>query len=410
MSSTFYKKGGKFLKKLFLLILLIVFLFSSCIFFPESQQDKSADNQKFVAVWFTYKEIQELCNESKSEEELKNNVSAILTALKKYKVNNIFLHVRAFDDCFYSSSIFNVSDYCKDENGNLKFDILRYFIEAAEKHNIYVHAWLNPYRIRNDNQTDKVAPSSFAGEMLAENSDDERIIVTDSSIYYNPAYPEVQNYVLKGIREILENYDVRGIHIDDYFYPATDEEIDKSIYNNYNKNGGVLNLADFRRNAVNSLVSSIYSLVKSYDDNILVSISPSADIEKNYNNSYADVELWALNEGYADILIPQLYYGFNHSTMPFNDLLDEWMALQNGDTKIVIGLAVYKAGIEDAYALDGSNEWIENNDIIAKQINQISTAKAFGWSYFSASYLYENISKELENEKNNIIVCIDIIW
>ncbi len=410
MSTIFYKKGELFLKKIFILIFIVVFSFSSCVFLPETQEDKSADNQKFVGTWITYKEIENLCNESQNEEQLTSNIEAMLITLKKYKVNNLFLHMRAFDDCFYSSSIFNVSDYCKDNNGNLKFDILDYFIEIAEKYNISVHAWLNPYRIRNDNQIDKIPKNSFAGELLSGNGNDERIIHTENSIYYNPAYPEVQNYVLNGIREILENYDVSGIHIDDYFYPTTDEEIDKEIYDDYIISGGNLSLADFRRNAVNSLISSVYSLVKSYDENLLVSISPSADIEKNYNNSYADVKLWAQNNGYADILIPQLYYGFNHSTMPFDDLLNEWMNLQNESTKIVIGLAVYKAGNEDVYAQEGSNEWLENDDILSKQINCINTEYAFGWSYFSASYLCENISEELENEKNNIIICIDSIW
>lgn len=398
------------MKKIFLLILVVVFLFSACTFLSETEQDKSTENQKFIATWFTYKEIQQLCNKSESTEDLKNNINSILIALKKYKVNNIFLHVRAFDDCFYSSSIYNVSDYCQDENGDLKFDILKCFIEIAEEHNIYIHAWINPYRIRNDNQTDKIISHSFAEEILAENSDDERIIVTDNSIYYNPAYPEVQNYVLSGIREILENYNVSGIHIDDYFYPTTDEEIDKIIYSNYIKNGGVLTLDDFRRNAVNSLVSSIYSLVKTYEKDILVSISPSADIEKNYSNSYADVKLWAQNDGYADILIPQLYYGFNHSTMPFAELLNEWLELDNGNTKIVPGLAVYKAGSEDIYAQNGKNEWLENNNIIAQQIYNINNLSGYGWAYFSASYLFEDMGEGVESEKNNIILCLDSIW
>lgn len=398
------------MKKILLLILSVILLLSSCSFLPETQQDKSTENEKFIATWFTYKEIQKLCDESDTETELISNINNILITLKEFKVNNIFLHVRAFDDCFYTSSIFNVSDYCKDEGGNLKFDFLKYFIEIAGKYNIYIHAWLNPYRIRNDNQTDKIMPDSFAGEILAENSGDERIIVTDNSIYYNPSYPEVQNYVLTGIREILANYNVSGIHIDDYFYPTTDEKIDINIYNNYIKNGGVLNLADFRRSAVNSLVSSIHSLVKSYNKNILFSISPSADIEKNYNNSYADIKLWAQNEGYVDILITQLYYGFNHSTMPFSDLLNEWMTLQNENTKIVIGLAVYKAGIEDIYAQNGNNEWLENDNVIAQQIYNINNANGYGWAYFSASYLFEDMGEGVENEKNNIILCLDSIW
>lgn len=398
------------MKKLIILFLAITILFTSCSNVSKSEEDKIPDNKIFVGVWFTYKEIKSLCDNSKNTEELIENINNILISLKEYKVNNIFLHVRAFDDCFYNSSIFNVSDYCKGEQGKLKFDILKYFIEIAEKQEIAVHAWLNPYRIRNDNDTDKIFSDSFADKILKENSDDERIIITDNSIYYNPAYSEVQSYILNGIREIIENYNVSGIHIDDYFYPTSNENIDKNIYNDYLKNGGELNLADFRRNAVNSLVSSIYSLVKSYNYNILFSISPSADIDKNYNSYYADVKLWSQKSGYADMLIPQIYYGFNHSTMPFDTLLNDWMSLQDYDTKIVIGLAVYKAGSEDIYAKEGSDEWLKNNNIIGEQIYSSNNADAFGWSYFSASYLYKSMNTAVENEKSNIIAYTDSIW
>ena len=398
------------MKKFILVLLAVIMLLSSCTFTVETKEDKTENNQKFVGVWFTYNEIKDLCNNCNSEVELKEHINAIFTEIKKYKVNNIFLHVRAFDDCFYKSSIFCVSDYCKDNDGNLKFDILYHFIKVAKEFNIYVHAWLNPYRIRNDIQIDKIPKTSYARKLLDENGNDERIIVTDNSIYYNPAYPEVQNYVLNGIREILENYEVNGIHVDDYFYPTTTKEIDKNIYNDYLNSGGTLKLADFRRNAVNSLICSIYSLVKNYNDDILVSISPSADIEKNYDNYYADVTLWTQNKGYADIIIPQLYYGFEHSTMPFNELLNKWMNLQSENSKIVIGLAVYKAGKEDIYAKSGSNEWFENTNIIANQINAINNSNAYGWSYFSASYLYKYSSETLKAEKENIIYAIDTIW
>lgn len=398
------------MKKFILVLLAVIMLFSSCTFTVETKEDKTENNQKFVGVWFTYNEIKDLCNNCNSEVELKEHINEIFTEIKKYKVNNIFLHVRAFDDCFYKSSIFCVSDYCKDNDGNLKFDILYHFIKAAKEFNISVHAWLNPYRIRNDIQIDKISKTSYARKLLDENGNDERIIVTDNSIYYNPSYPDVQNYVLNGIREILENYEVNGIHIDDYFYPTTTEEIDKNIYNDYLNSGGTFKLADFRRNAVNTLISSIYSLVKSYNDDILVSISPSADVEKNYDNYYADVTLWTQNRGYADIIIPQLYYGFEHSTMPFNELLNKWMNLQSENTRIVIGLAVYKAGKEDIYAKSGSNEWLENTNIIANQINAIYNSNAYGWSYFSASYLYKYSSETLKAEKENIICAIDIIW
>lgn len=393
-----------------MLFLVVTILFTSCSNVSEPEEDKITENDKFIGVWFTYKEIKGLCDDCNDAEEFTKSINGIIKLLKSYKVNNIFLQVRAFDDCFYNSLIYNVSDYCKDNEGKLKFDILKYFIEIADKQGIAVHAWINPYRIRNDNDTDKIFPNSFADKILKENSDDERIIITDNSIYYNPAYSDVQSYILNGIREIFENYNVSGIHIDDYFYPTSNENIDKNIYNDYLKKGGELNLADFRRSAVNSLVSSIYSLVKSHNDDIIFSISPSADIDKNYNSYYADVKLWSQKSGYADILIPQLYYGFNHSTMPFDTLLNDWISMQDTDTKIVIGLAVYKAGVEDVYAKDGSDEWLKNNNIIGEQICSSNNANAFGWSYFSASYLYKSMNTAVENERSNIVAYTDRIW
>lgn len=377
------------MKKIFLLILAVVLLFSSCNF-NNSQKDKTEDTAKFIGVWFTYEEIKELSEKSNSAEQLEDNIKNIFAELQKYNVNNIFLHVRAFDDCFYKSKLFQVSEYCKNEKGELKFDILDCFIKLSQDYNISIHAWLNPYRIRNDNKTDKISPNSFAGKILSENIKDERIIVTDNSIYYNPAYPDVQNYVLSCIRELVEKYKIDGIHIDDYFYPTTDPKIDEIIYKKYIDNGGTLSNADFRRNAVNSLVSSMYSLVKHHDSEILVSISPSADIEKNYNNSYADIKLWAESRGYADILIPQIYYGFEHSTMPFNDLLNKWMSLQNEKTKIVVGLAVYKCNKIDVYAGQGKEEWKENHNVIMRQIVTINNWNFYGWSFFSTSYLLKN--------------------
>lgn len=410
MSSTFYKKGGKILRKIIPIILSITLLFSSCGLSQKNKDNVDEENNMFIATWFTYREIEELCKQSNTEEEFISNINQILTKLTKYKVNNLFLHARAFDDCFYSSSIFPPSEYCKNANDELKFDILKCFIQCAGEYNIKIHAWINPYRIRNDNNISKISPNSFASKILTENSEDERIIITDNEIYYNPAYPDIQNYVLNGIREILENYNVNGIHIDDYFYPTTEENIDKSIYKEYLEMGGYLNLDEFRRNAVNSLISSIYSLVKSYDEDICVSVSPAADIEKNFNSCYADVELWAKNEGYCDILVPQLYYGFNHSTMPFSELLSEWLALNNDNTKIAIGLALYKAGNEDVYAGNGTNEWKENSDIISQQIDLINSTQAIGWAYFSSSYLYSTVSEGVEKEKNNIMLRINEIW
>ena len=173
--------------------------------------------------------------------------------------------------------------------------------------------------------------------------------------------------------------------MDDYFYPLTSSEFDKTEYDTYKKNEGKLRFSDWRRENVNSLVSSIYSLVHSYSENIVFSISPSGDINKNYSSYFADVKLWLEEEGYADMIIPQLYFGFENETMPFEKVALKWMKLNRDDSvKLVFGLALYKEGQADELAGKGKNEWVENSDIIQRQIDYLVNCGYKEFAFFSA--------------------------
>ena len=383
----------------------MVFLFSGCEkTTDESTENPTQPNKNIIGVWINYNEINNLITNCETQSELDDKIISMLNEFSKYNINTIFLHSRAFDDSFYNSKIYQTSDYCINDNNELKFDILQSFIDCGSDFNIEIHAWVNPYRIRKDNNTDLINKNTLAGEWYAKNTNDQRLIITNDSIFYNPAYIEVQKYVLCGIKEILDNYNVDGIHIDDYFYPTTNENVDSEIYNDYIENGGKLSLADFRRQNVNSLIMSIYSLVKSYSQDLCFSISPSADINSNYNTHYADVKLWTSQKGYADYIIPQIYFGFEHETMPFESVVDEWIKLKTDNTKIAIGLSIYKAGEFDAYAKSGSNEWVENSDILKRQISLIESIDLLdGYSYYSSSYLTNDYNENLKQERLNIV-------
>lgn len=394
-----------FLKKIFALILIIIFIFSGCENTTnETTEITQKPNQNIIGVWINYNEIQNLIDDCDNQSQLNNKIISMLNEFAKYNINTVFLHSRAFDDCFYNSKQYPQSEYCVNDNNELKFDVLQSFIDLSKDFNIEIHAWVNPYRIRKDNKTDLINKNTLAGEWYAKNPQDQRLIITDNSIFYNPAYIDVQKYVLSGIKEILENYSVDGIHIDDYFYPTTNDTIDTEIYNNYVKNGGKLSLADFRRENVNSLITSIYSLVKSYNQDLCFSISPSADIDADYNSHYADVKLWASQKGYADYIIPQIYFGFDHETMPFETVLKEWLKLKTNHCKIAIGLSIYKSGKIDNYAKSGSSEWLDNTNILQRQISIIDNNENLnGYVYYSCDYLLNDFNENLQQEKLNII-------
>ena len=139
--------------------------------------------------------------------------------------------------------------------------------------------------------------------------------------------------------------------MDDYFYPTTDSTFDKTEYTDYTNSGGKMSLDEWRRENVNSLVSDIHTAVKSKDECLVFSISPSGDIEKNVSAYYADIPQWCKTGGYVDLIIPQLYYGFQNESKPFEDICLKWLRLErNENVNLCIGLAVYKYGKEDKYA------------------------------------------------------------
>lgn len=386
------------MKKYIICILSVVLLLSSCTLNKENDSNFEVNNESFVGAWINYNEISEIVNSVDNTEQLIMKINSILDILIKYNINNIFLHSRAFDDAFYSSNIFVKSKYACNKQNEF-FDILSVFVSCAHSKSIKVHAWINPFRISNQSDISKISSESFAYKIYSNNEEIEKLIICENGIYYNPVFLDVQKYVLTGIREIIDNYDVDGIHFDDYFYPTTDKNIDKNFYDEYCANGGMLTVEDIRRESVNTFISSVYSLCKSR--NLIFSISPSADIEKNYNEKYADIIKWSATMGYADYIIPQIYFGFEHGTMPFENCIDEWKNL-NSKVKIAVGLPIYKAGKTDFYAKTGSDEWTLNNDVIFRQIQCIKQNNFDGYVYYSASYLYNDYD-ETRLEKENIL-------
>ena len=205
------------------------------------------------------------------------------------------------------------------------------------------------------------------------------------------------------MEELLENYNINGIHIDDYFYPEDVADEDHVQYKDYKKAGGKKDISSWRRENVNSLVSSIYLKVKSYGEDKIFSISPAGNIDKNYAQLYADVNAWCKG-GYCDMILPQIYFGFDNSTLPFEECLDRWLSITDTDkVKIVPGLALYKSGKEDAFAGQGKTEWQTNSDIISRQVTSLKDKGCRGFALYSSSYInFSQIftAEELNNLKN----------
>lgn len=384
-----------------ILIIILVFLGCCFIFYSINQDEDKYDNnvntnkmKEDRYMFISY--IDYSYFKGKEQIDLKNEIDKMVTNLKENDFNGIILQVRAFSDAIYDSKIFSPSlKIVDDENDKLNLDILDYFIKKSHENNIKLIAWINPYRIRNTKDLTSISENNVVYKYLNTTN----IEINDDGIYFNPASEEVLNLILEGVEEVVKNYDIDGILYDDYFYPS--KTIDLDNYNLYKENGGKKTLDEFRRNNINRLISTTYEKIKSIKNDVLFGISPSGNINNNYNDEYLDIN-YCIENNLIDFIMPQIYYGFNNESMPFKNTIDTWSNLVK-DTNInfYVALALYKSGTKDTYAKSGNNEWIENSDIITKQIVVSRNSYNYkGFSIFRYNYFFNNDrnNKQLTDE------------
>lgn len=286
-------------------------------------------------------------------DKLRAEADEILDNCVKWGLNAVFLQVRPSGDALYKSDLFPWSKYLTGSVGTAPqggFDPLEYWVEAAHKRGLELHAWINPYRITRGKDTEwNSLPSTHPAKM----NPDWVVKYSDGNYYFNPGIPEVRDLVTRGAVEIVQNYDVDGLHMDDYFYPGTDFN-DAATYQKYGSSFS--NIADFRRDSVNQLVAQLDTAVHNIDPDIQFGISPSGiwankstdprgsntNGSEHYVSSYADSLYWIEN-GLVDYIIPQIYWEIGHKLADFATLADWWNdAVAGSDVHLYIGMGAYR--------------------------------------------------------------------
>ncbi len=404
------------LKIICIILCLCVFL-GGCGYSQNSIQQAEpipADQnlQEIKGVWISYIE---LSSHDKTEAGFKNMISTMFKTVADNGFNSVFVHVRPNADALYPSDLFPHSAVLTGVQGkDPGFDALEFMVTTAHELGLSFHAWINPYRVASSaNSVADLAETNPARIFLtdADASNDNMVKVIPAAggkqaVFFNPSSTEAQKLIINGVREIIENYDIDGIQIDDYFYPTPAADFDINEYNTYCEGTTApLSHGDWRRLQVDSLVSALYRVVHS-KEGVLFGISPSAHIsengsDKNYNEQFANIAKWMKEDNYADYIAPQLYFGYNYpeEEFRFDNILKKWASLERCEgTALYIGLAAYKIGTADA----GTSEWQTEPDILARQCTAAKSA-ANGVIFYSYSTLFsgKDINKKnLENLKN----------
>ena len=368
---------------------------------PQRRSVSVSSANEVRAIWITYLELAPIM-QGRSQSQFTASIAAMFDNCAQYGINTIFAHVRPFGDALYKSEYFPWSYIATGVEGkDPGYDPLEIMVREAHARGMKIEAWINPYRVRHDKKY-PLAENNQAKIWLDEGS--LNVATNGTYIVYNPASKQARDLIVNGVREIIRNYDVDGIHIDDYFYPSTltewDKNFDMASYNAYRNAGGTLVHADWRRANVSTLVRAIYSAVKAEDSSVLFGISPQSSVYNNYHAMYFDVQAALANTGYCDYICPQIYFGYENDVQPYYETLMQWdKMIKVSGVKLYPGLAVYKAGLTDTWAGSGKAEWQQNNDIIARQVEDSRDCVNYGGF---ALYRYDSLFRPDNAVKSHV--------
>lgn len=363
----------------------LIFLFTSISLFAQSPK------RELRGVWIAT--VQNIdwpkprnYNGLKQQEEFLN----ILNSHEQTGINALFVQVRTAADALYAKSEEPWSAYLSGLQGQSPkpfYDPLAFMIQESHARGIEFHAWLNMNRA-----------SMSTKNLLAANhvvrQHPEWMVIYNNQHLFNFGIPAVRQYITQVVKNLVQQYDVDGIHFDDYFYPYPIKSAhfnDDEAYAQYKLPNE--SLADWRRRNINTLIEEISVTIKSVNPRVKFGISPfgiwrhkSSDPEygsptsrglQSYDDLFADTEKWT-KAGWLDYIAPQLYWGTTHRVATFGPLANWWSEHGYG-RPVYIGHAAYHL----------NDQW--NAVELSKQLSQArSLGQVKGSIFFSSSQLTSN--------------------
>jgi len=241
--------------------LFLIISFSAAV----HSQPLPKPEREFRAVWIaTVDNIDFPTKPALTIEQQKAELLQDLELAVSLRLNAVIFQVRPQCDALYRSEIEPWSEFLTGEMGKAQsFDPLEFLVAEAHKRGILVHAWFNPYRALHP-----------AAKTMSENHISRRrpdlVRKYGRYLWLDPGDRRVQEYSLSVVADVVQRYDIDGVHFDDYFYPYTEkDESGKKIefpdddnWQKYENSGGKLSRDNWRRKNVNDFIEAVGREIK----------------------------------------------------------------------------------------------------------------------------------------------------
>lgn len=390
------------MKKAFLILLLMAVGITFFVLYPVTSF--AQPKYEFRGVWIaTVDNIDWPKKDQYNVDSEKVEYIRQLDMHKQNGMNAVIVQVRPATDAFYPSPYEPWSQWLTGTQGRPPvpfYDPLQFTIDEAHKRGFEYHAWCNPYRANFNVGKASIAPAHIT------KLHPEWFLQYGNTLYFDPGNKEAQAWVLAVMKDIVERYDVDAVHMDDYFYPyriAGKEFPDTASYRKY---GNGMNIDDWRRSNVDSIIYNISTAIKQIKPWVKFGISPfgvwrnqDKDPEgsathagqTNYDDLYADILLW-LKMKWIDYVAPQIYWEFSQPNAPFETILNWWNNHTYG-RQLYIGLGIYRAGSSVAW---------RDSTLIPRELDSLrSKANVQGAIYFSSTSFDNNPNGWSDSLRNN---------
>lgn len=377
------------MKKLLLLLAL-----ASCCSLSDALA-RQAPKREMRGAWIaTVANIDWPTKQGLDEAAQRQEMTDLLDKLQAAGMNAVIFQIRPTADAFYRSTKEPWSHWISGTQGEgPSYDPLQFVIDESDKRGMAVHVWLNPYRVESDTAKGRLADSHLYKKHP------EYFVTYGKARYFNPGLEETREFVSSVVGEIVRNYDIDAIHMDDYFYPYKikgEEFPDQAAFEADPR--GFTDKADWRRDNVDLIIRQIHDTIVANKPWVDFGISPFGvwrskkdDLNgsdtyggcANYDDLYADILKWQ-KEGWVDYVTPQLYWHIGFPVADYAVLADWWNKHNYGST-IYIGQGPYRIN-----PTSKDTAW-QSEDQILRQI-EILREKPFvkGSMFFSAKSVARN--------------------
>jgi uncharacterized lipoprotein YddW (UPF0748 family) len=278
----------------------------------------------------------------------------LLDVATKLNLNTVYVQIRPAADAFYRSAYEPWSQYLTGhQGGDPGYDPLSFLIAEAHKRGLEFHAWFNPYRASAQADRSRLAANSQA------RLHPDWVHRYGGALWFDPGLPQVRDLVTKVVLDVVDHYDIDGVHLDDYFYPYPlpgKAFPDAATFKTYGK--GFANLGDWRRHNVDTLIQTLHIRIHQAKPAVRFGVSPfgvwrnrsrdragsATAALQSYDDIYADSRKW-VREGWVDYIAPQLYWPAGFKAADYRTLVAWWARQVTGTrVQLVIGQAAYQVG------------------------------------------------------------------